>query len=51
MVNAGRTWLIPACIAGVSWSFRNWIITMVPELRIASDSHRSTFARCCLLHL
>ena len=43
--------LIPACIAGESRSFWNWVITMVPGLWVASYSRRSTSMRRFFLNL
>ena len=48
LVHAGGSRLIPACIAGESRSLENWIITMVPGLRVVSQSCRDTSTRCCL---
>ena len=47
----GKILVGPACIAGVGWSFRNWVSTTVSRLRFMSQPRRSTSTRCCLPNL
>ena len=51
LVHAGKTRLVPACIAGEGRSFGNWIITIISRLRVVRESHRNAPTRRYLLHL